>query len=465
MAGPARIRYLPTYPWVVFPLLIIASIFPAPVHALDSVDFPQAVARAFRGNPSLAAAGFDYAAARQGVRIARGYLLPGLTFEHRFVRTNLPAEAFALKLNEGKLAQSDFLDVNNFNDPAIRNDFITTLTFEQPLFAPGAYVGHRMARAESEAKRLDLHRAKEETVYRVLSAYLDVLTAKAYLAVTEQELSDSREHLRIAEAAESAGTGLSSDVLRTKVSVASAEAGKVTAENRLDLARRGLAMAMGETGAAPVDASGPPPEFPDPGTLEELQAAASRRADLRAVSVRVENAGNNEALRKADYLPTVGLLGAYQLDAESGPLETDNRSWKVGVGLKWNLFDGLRRESGVSKAAFERLKAEEYYRGERDRASFHVTEAYLGIREASQRVEIARAAVASAEEGVRRIRVRYENQLGRMIDLLDAQAALHQVRADAVKSENDLRHSRARLMYVSGTLLPWAAPEEKGNRR
>ena len=50
-----------------------------------------------------------------------------------------------------------------------------------------------------------------------------------------------------------------------------------------------------------------------------------------------------------------------------------------------------------------------------------------------------------------------------MIDLLDAQAALRQVRADAVKADNDLRHSRARLMYVSGTLLPWAAPAGKGN--
>ncbi len=463
MAGPTRNRSFLFSRKAVFPLLFVASVFPAPVHALDSVDFPQAVARAFRGNPSLAAAGFDYAAAQQDARIARGFLLPGLVFEHRFVRTNLPAEAFALKLNEGKLAQADFQDVNNFNDPALRNDFITTLSIEQPLFAPGAYVGHRMAKTEGEAKRLELSRAKEETVYRVLAAYLDVLTAKAYLAVAERELFDSGEHLRISEAAERAGTGLSSDVLRAKVSVAAAEAGKVGAENRLEIARRALAMSMGETGAAPVDASGPPPEFPDPGTLEELQAAASGRADLQAVSVRVKNAGNNEALRKTEYLPTVGLLGAYQLDAESGPLESDNRSWKVGVGLKWNLFDGLRRESGVSKAAFERRKAEEYYRGERDRAAFQVTEAYLGIREAGRRVEIARAAVASAEEGVRRIRVRYENQLGRMIDLLDAQAALRQVRADAVKADNDLRHSRARLMYVSGTLLPWAAPAGKGN--
>jgi outer membrane protein len=464
MAGPARARNVPPLYRASLALLVVAAFSGSPARAMDRVDFPQAVTRALRGNPTLAAAGFDYAAGGQDVRAARGNFLPGLTFEHRFVRTDLPAEAFALKLNEGKLTSEDFQDVDNFNNPALRNDFITTLRLEQPLFVPGVYMGYKMARAEAEAKGLDYSRAKEDTVYRVLAAYLEVLTAKAYVVVADQELSDSREHQRLAEAAEGAGTGLSSDVLRAKVSVAAAEGGKVTAENRLELAQRGLAVAMGQKAPSPVDVTGPPPDFPDPGSIDAVQAAAATRTDLRAVAVRVENAGNNETLRKAEYLPTVGLLGAYQLDAENGPLEVDHRSWSIGVGLKWNLFDGMRREAGVSRAALDRRKAEEYYRAATDQAVFQVTQAYLAIQEAQRRVEISRAAEVAAREGVRQVRARYENHLGRMIDVLDAQSALNQVRADAVKAENDLRQARARLMYVSGTLLSWAAPEEEEKR-
>ena len=447
-----------------FLLLTLLAAFPVPVDGMDRVDFPQAVARALRGNPSLAAAGYGYAAARQDVETARGYYLPGLTFGSRFVRTNLPAEVFALTLNQGQLTAADFQNVNNFNNPPPRNDFITTFTLEQPLFVPRVYLGHKMARAEAEAKGLEFSRAEEETVYQVLTAYLNVLTAKSYAAVAEQALSDAREHLRTAEALERAGMGLASDVLRAKVFVASAEAGKVTAENALEVAQRSLSLVLGEQGAGPVDVSGPPPEFPDAGSLEELQASAARRADLRAVSMRVENAGYNEELRKSEYLPTLGLRGAYQLDAESGPFAVDNRSWMVGVGLSWNIFDGLRRESGVSRAASERRQAEEYSRGARDQAAFQVAQAYLGVREAQRRAEIARAAVAVAEEGVRLIRSRYENQLSRLLDVLDAQAALNQARADAVKAENDVRQSRARRMYVTGTLLSWAVPEGKEAR-
>jgi len=43
-----------------------------------------------------------------------------------------------------------------------------------------------------------------------------------------------------------------------------------------------------------------------------------------------------------------------------------------------------------------------------------------------------------------------------MIDLLDAQTALNGARADGVRAENDLLHSRARLEAASGTLLSWA---------
>jgi len=466
MAVPARPpspapRSVPAFLLLFGAILVAAG---PPAGAMEAVDFHQAVARALRANPAVAAAGYDYAAAQQDVDAARGRYLPELAFGLQFVRTDIPAEAFALTLNQGKLQASDFQDVDNFNNPPPRNDYITTFTLEQPLFVPRVYVGHKMARTEADAKGLDLSRTREETVYRVLAAYLEVLTAKAYVSVAERGLADAREHRRLAEAAEGAGTGLTADVLRAKVSVAAAEGGKVTAENRLELARRGLSLAMGERDAPPVDVTGPPPEFPDAGTLEELQSAVGKRADLRAVSMRVANAGNNEDLRKSEYLPSLGLLGAYQLDAEKGPFDVDNRSWKVGVGLKWNVFDGLRRESGVSRAASERRKAEEYYRGERDQAAYQVAQAYLGIREAERRGEIARAAVEAAEEGVRLIRNRYESQIGRMIDVLDAQAALDRARAEAVRAENDVRQSRARLMHASGTLLAWAVPEGKETR-
>jgi len=254
------------------------------------------------------------------------------------------------------------------------------------------------------------------------------------------------------------------DVLRAKVAVASAESAKVTAGNRLEIARRRLALAMGEPGAPPVDVTGPPPEFPDPVPSGGSGTGTNERADLRASSLRIANAVRHVRLRQSEYLPDVGFAAAYQVDAEDSPLSPDNRSWRVGVGLTWNLFDGMRREAELGKAAAERRRAQAYHRGMRDQAAFEAVQADLGVKEATLRGEIARAALASAEEGVRLLKSRYENHLGRMVDLLDAQTALDTARAARIRAENDVRLSRAQRLYASGGLLSFAAESEKNGK-
>ena len=464
MARPARFSSVSALPGAALLLLTIGFPLLPAVSAMEAVDFHQAVARTLSNNAFVSAAGEEAVAARRDADVARGYLLPSVRFEEKFVRTSVPAEAFGLKMNQEKLLASDFLDVSNFNRPPPRNDFVATLSVEQPLFAPKAYIGYGMAKVEAAAKGQDLYRRKEDAVYRVLAAVLDVITARQFVEVAGQGLSDTREHQRIAESLEAAGMGLASDVLRSKVAVATAEGAKVTAENRLELARRGLALTMGEPGAPPVDVTGPPPEFPDPGTPEGEGTAAIDRADLRASSLRVANAVRYVRLRQSGYLPDVGLSAAYQVDAEDSPFSPDNRTWKVGVGLTWNIFDGMRREAELGKAAAELRRAQAYHRGMRDQAAFEEAQADLGVKEATLRGEIARAALASAEEGVRLLTSRYENHLGRMVDLLDAQTALDGARAARIRAENDVRLSRAQRLYASGGLLSFAAPSEENGK-
>ncbi len=427
-----------------------------------AVAFPEAVSRALGNNPSVLAAGHAWTSARWDVSAARGRYLPSLAFEERFVRTNVPAEAFALKMNQERLLASDFANVNNFNKPPPINDYVASVTLEQPIFAPKAFLGYRMAGREAEARGLEAERTKEETVHRVLSAYLDALTAKEFVRVAEQGVSDAREHLRIAAALEKEGMGLASESLRARVFLARAESGLVTAASRLDLARTALALAMGEKAGSRVDAAGPIPPLPEPGSLDaRIAAVGTNRADLRAFSARIANAETSVTYERSGYLPSVGATGAWQADGRDGPFAPDNRTWKVGVGLTWTVFDGLRREAAVGKAVEERARAKAQFRGAGDQAVFQVTRAYLSIEESSHRLEIARSALAAAEEGMRLVGKRYENQRARMIDVLDAQSALDAARADVVAAENDVLASRADLEYASGSLLSWAEPGGK----
>src|SRR3970040_531701 len=126
-------------------LLVAWSTFgPAVASGGDAADFPGAVAQALRNNAGLSAAGYEWTAAREGGQAARGNSPPELIFQARVVHTNIPAEAFAIKLNEERLRPSDFADVRNFNQTPPINDYLTSFTLEQPIFAPRAYLGSVM---------------------------------------------------------------------------------------------------------------------------------------------------------------------------------------------------------------------------------------------------------------------------------------------------------------------------------
>ena len=466
MAGPTRTALF------LAAVLAGAALFPFALTSVsnaastESVDFTEAVGRALKHDVSVSVAGFDLEAAKRDVEIARGFNLPSVTFEEKFVRSSAPAEVFGLKMNRQKLSMDDFANpVVRFNNPAPVSDFITSLAVEQPLFAPQAILGYRMAKREAGAREKDITRTREETAHRVLSAYLGVLTAKEFVGVTDNALAAAREHHDLAGKIERSGLGLAADVLRARVAMAEAEAASVTARNRLVLARQGLALAMGEKGGVSIDAAGPLPTMPPVGSLDErIARVRSNRTDLAAFSERVGNAAANVDLQRSGLLPTVGFRAGYELDGGS-PFNPDNRSWNVGVGLKWNLFDGLRKEASVARARLESGKAREQYRGAGDLAAFQVSQAYLSVSDAEARVAIAREAIAAAEEGVRLIRGRYENQLGRMIDVLDAQSALDGTRAGKVRAANDLGQAQADLEFATGTLLPWAMQGITQNRQ
>ena len=135
-------------------ILALLLLLPSGVHGdVLKVEFPEAVSRAMKNNPFLSAAGEEWMAAKEDAVAARGYYLPSVALESRFVRTSIPSEAFAFRINQERMLPSDFASVDNFNKPSPIDEYMTSLTVEQALFAPKAWLGRRMAVREAGALR------------------------------------------------------------------------------------------------------------------------------------------------------------------------------------------------------------------------------------------------------------------------------------------------------------------------
>ena len=430
-------------------LLVLPVTGAGRVHAAEKqLHLTEAVRLALENNYEVKASGYSLEAGKEDIGIARSFLLPRITFEERFMRTDNPTYAFMAKLNQERFTSSDFA-INSLNNPNPVNDFRTSLSFEQPIFARKANIGLKMAKTEYSAQNEDYVRKKEEIAVKVVRAYLAVLTAKEFAGIAEKALEDSREHLRIADLRYKSGLGLYSDTLRASTSVTEAEQKRVSARKNLSIAKRALALLLGETES--VDAADGRLEIPVLGIDYYNNEALSRR-DIKSLEARHENAQNSIKLAEAGYLPTVGMGGSYQLNDHRRP-GAEGDSWQLTAFLRWELFDGTKREHERAKAKLKAAEAGEGLKGLKNAVSFKVYEAYLSADEAKKNAELSASALKTAEEGRRLVKVRYENSLSPLIDLIDAQVSLDHARATLAARENEYRSAIADLSYESGTIL------------
>lgn len=417
--------------------------------ATEPITLKEAIRIALRSNHEIRSMESVVLAGKEDVGIAMSYLLPGLFFEERVLRTNNPTYAFMAKLNQERFTARDF-ELDRLNNPDAVTDYQTSLSFEQPLFVPKAYIGFGLAKKEAVAKEGDLKRKREEIAFLVVRAYLDIQTAADFVRVADRAAADIREHLRLAELRYQNGLGLYSDVLRASTSVTEAEQKQVTARKNLAVAERALGLLLSIPGE--VGAGTDRPEIP----LRELShytGAASQRKDIQALEMRRESARDRIRLAETGYLPTVGVGGTYQWNDHDRLFGTDGESWQMAAFLKWDLFSGARTVHERRKARYLAMQAEEALAGRKEAVLFGIHEAYLSVDEARKKADLAAIALKTAEEGTRLIRIRYEGALSPLLDLLDAQTALNQARAAAAAAENEWLTAKARLGYESGTIL------------
>ncbi len=430
-------------------MILAASLLAAaPAPAQQRLTLAEATAEALAKSDLLRVEDARVAGADAAVRAARGNLLPTITFEERFIVTDNPAYDFSMKINQGNFTPSDLQGApETFNSPAPINDFQSSVTLTQPLYSRRAYLGVAMARAEAGAVALDRERRREEVAHQVLQAWLGAQAAEAYRETAIRAEKDAVEHLRLAGVAESAGTGLAADRLRAEVALAEARRMRLGVENDLEIARRGLGLAVGREEALAPAAAGFTLSEPD---LQTLSAGAGQRADLRALETRVSNARRAAKLASAARLPELGLTGSLQSNVPDAPFGSGGTSYMVGIGLTWRLFDGFRTRAAEAQAEAGARQAESYLAALTREARFRVHEAWLRMKESQAGIAIAESALAAAEEGVRLVRVRYENGLAPMVTLLDAQSALNRARSDAARAQAGVASALGELLFRAG---------------
>lgn len=436
-------------------VLLLHSVFIFASEAEEGKSFlslSDAVKKALENNPKTKAASFQAEASKSRITQARSGLLPQIYLNETFNRTTNPMWAFGTKLNQENIALSDF-DPYRLNNPNDINNFITSVTFDWTLFDGGqTWIGLKQAKLENEAAFLMMERTREEVVGQTATAYFGFLLANEHLDLIRQILDAARAHFKMARSRFENGLTVKSDFLRAQVRVSELEQELFAAESNLLIAKAILCSVMGLSQCASFEST--TTLDAEAGTEEQVdklvEAALANRKDLKQLLFQESMAEEEVSKSQAGHLPSLHLIGNYEINSETFSNTADN--YMVGAVMRLNLYSGQRisGKTTEARALLEKIRAikHELELG----INIQVRQAYYQAESSWKRIKVARESIIQAEENLRIIRKRYENGLLTIVNLMDAESALKQARTNHLKALHDYNISTTQLKLATGII-------------
>lgn len=421
-----------------------------------SLSLRQAVEIAIEKNPLRKAAIADTKAASADLREARSFLMPHLSFTETATRGNDPIYVFGSKLQERRFTNTDFA-LNQLNAPLPFGNFKTRFGGTWNLFDSFAsWHGVSRAKQMNEAAARQLDRTDQEIVFRVVSAYYQVLLARKQQQVAEQSVKTAQAITERSQSRFDTGLVVESDLLTAKVRMAERQQELIRVRNDLELGRAQLNLVMG----VPADSSFQPTEdlaeqtLPVPVLAEAEKQALANRPELKRINA--ERAAQQEAvsIAKSSFGPRVNAFAGWEMDNPTFVAGGGGNNWLGGIELQIDLFQGGAKRAELSRQRALEEKVIAMKQAVTDGVRLEVRRAYYEVDASRQQVAVARTAISQAQESLRINQDRYDTGLMTITDLLGAEEAARRSQTDYWEAVYRFHTSYANLELASGTLNP-----------
>jgi outer membrane protein TolC len=432
--------------------LLACLLLPAGAAAQQPLTLSEALARAEQAAyANRIAAGQSQAQAGQALAPLRG-ILPSVRLESGYVSTTDPLGAFGFVLRQRQVTAAAFAP-DRLNDPSATHDLSTGLVVEQPLFNADAWLGRTAASRASAAAHSAESWVRSGTALNVVQAYWGAVLAGARVRTFTAANSAGESHRRQAEALVRQGMATRSDALLASVKAGEIRAGLLAAESGARIARRRLALLLGD----PSDTAF---TLPDSLPVSEPPAAggarSTDRADVAAAREALGAAQADSRRATALYLPRLNGFGRVDWNAPGTPFG-GRSSWTVGVMLSWSPFAGGSELAEIRAARGRRAAAQAAADAATANAGLELAQAEEAVALAHERLTIADQSVRQAQEAHRIVSRKYDGGLATVTELFDAAAtetaselALAAARFDALVAKASVQ--RARGAVVDGEL-------------
>jgi outer membrane protein len=430
--------------------IAIVALLALPLGAQTPLSLKDAVRLALEKHPSIEAVGAEVKAAETRIRQARSGYLPRLNYSESWQRSDNPVFVFSSLLSQHQFGEQNFA-LGPLNRPDALNNFQSQVVLDQTVWDAGvtkkqvrsAELGQQMAGENQRRTRMDV-------IASVVRAYSAVILSQESLRVAGEAVRSAEADLQRAETVRAAGMATDADVLAIRVHLAAMREQEIRRGYDAQIARAALNEALGLPLDVPHELTTPLTALVTPAGQDE-ESARQSRPETRQVRLAATLAQTQSAAARAALLPQVSFRVAFEADRQRF-INRGGANWFAGASLRWNLFNGFADKARIEEASQAVTRAKAQQRQIDSAVSLQVRRAYLDLKAAQERIQVAEAAVAEAQEGLRIVKNRYENGLTNVTELLRSETALLETSLRRLTAVHDQRLAGAALEMAAGTL-------------
>ncbi len=311
----------------------------------------------------------------------------------------------------------------------------------------------RMAENNIEKNKYDLYAVKEDYLFRLASAYYDVLKSKKAVEITEANVERLEKHrqavsvrLRLEEVAKTA-------LFRAEAELSQSRTDRISAKNNLKLAKTVLARIVGLPGLYEIREPDPKENFLADADLEALKTEAlANRAEIKSLQMQEKVSDNMVEISRGAYWPTVSVEGTY-LKMDQDPSSQYKDSISLGLKLNFSLFDGGLRDAGVRESLEQKEQMRLSIENLSKQIAVEIEQVYLELMTHQSILKSLADQLEFAKENYNAVTRQFQYGLADSVEVMDANTLLVTSQKQLSESGYGFQLAFLKLERAKGTFL------------
>lgn len=365
----------------------------------------------------------------------RAMYLPNINASYTFSNTNNPLYAFGSKLNQERIAMTDF-NPDNLNSPKSISTFATKLEIQQPIINMDAVYQKKAGQVKSEVLKIKTERTKEYVQFELKKAYMTLQMAYKMVETLENARTTTLANKKVIDNYYKNGIIQKSEVLYMDVRLKEIENQIQFAKSNVKNASDYLYFLLDEDYQNKVLKPRESLEYQE-NMVENNPTLNINRKDLQAYQKSLEAYDLMIKSSKAKFLPKLNAFGSFEM-YDNKIAQFDANGYLAGIQLSWNVFDGLKANSEQEKYKAELSKAQTEIQQYQKQSELELNKTSRQVQDAENKVNLTKLAWEQSKEAYRIRKNRYDQGLEKSADLLTSETQM---------SQKELEHIQAIFEY------------------